>query len=156
MDLTPKEQAEEHRKIGHTFAKAATACARLNPATAAILLAEAEKHFKKVGELDPPQPEWREGDLVRDRFGGLWQFDGSKWHRRCMERSTARLDRDYGPIHKVHIADPARREVVVSLDGIDLRLLESLQDWSEGSVSTTSAVTIRVAKAAREQLGEVQ
>ena len=106
----------------------------------------------------PPQPVWHSGDLARDRFGGLWQLDGDKWHLRCMQRSTADLARDFGPIHKVHIADPARHEVVVSLDGIDRTALDHWADQAECSprLWVQSKTAIRAAKAAREQLGEVQ
>ena len=115
MDLTPKEQAEQHR---------------------------------------PPQPEWQDGDLALDRFGGLWRLDGRKWHARGIERSTTSLIQIGGPIHKVHIADPAKHEVVVSLDGVNLDLLAEWAD-DDGSDGYSYKVTVRVAKAARKQLGGV-
>lgn len=131
--------------------------------TAKELRVEAKLHRKMADEIDPPappQPEWRDGDLARDRFGDLWQFDGSKWHLRSMQRRTAILTRESGPIHKVHIADPAKHEVVISLDGIDREILREIllayEDWDEDALSTLSSAGLRAAKAAREQLGGVQ
>ena len=163
MNLTPKEQAEQHRKIADNLDGVAASCDALGLDLMAYVSRTNATEFRtSADEIDPPtppQPEWREGDLVRDRFGGLWQFDGSKWHLRCMERSTASLIRDFGPIRKVHIADPARHEVVVSLDGLDRDFIDKgWGDLREEDIyqSTSGKLASRAAKAARKQLGEVQ
>ena len=111
-----------------------------------------------LDQTAPPQPEWHDGDFARSHHGGLWQFDGEWWHLGGKKLSTAGLNRDFGPIHKVHIADPARHEVVVSLDGIDRTALDHWADQAECSprLWVQSKTAIRAAKAAREQLGEVQ
>ena len=58
---------------------------------------------------------------------------------------------------KQRIADPAKQEVVVSLDGINRETLDGWHDMGEQKYgSVASRVAIRVARAAREQLGEVQ
>lgn len=158
---TDKQAVEQHRKIADTFVAAADACAPLHPVTAKDLRAEAKLHRKMADDLDPPQPEWREGDLVCDRQGDLWQFDGDEWcHLHGVERSTASLIRDFGPIRKVRVADPVKHEVVISLDGIDREILREIllayEDWDEDALSTLSSAGLRAAKAAREQLGGVQ
>ena len=152
MNLTPKEKAEQHRKMADDLDAVADAHKIYREAAEAIR--------KMADELDPPQPEpvWHSGDLARDRQGDLWQFDGSYWHLHGIERSTASLIRDFGPIHKVHVADPARQEVVVSLDGIDRRVVDVayFEVGDDQVVSTAGKIAHRTAKAAREQLGEVQ
>ena len=158
MNLTPKEQAEQHRKIADAYVALADAFGPLHREAAKSFRVAAESYRKEADRIDPPQPEWQDGDLALDRDGELWQFDGDEWHLRSMQRSTASLIRDFGPIHKVHTADPAKHEVVVSLDGLDLKALLSYEDWDEdgGNLSIISRTGIRAAKAAREQLGEVQ
>ena len=104
------------------------------------------------------QPEWQHGDFVRDRDGDLWQYDDGQWHYLYAEMTTKELTDSYGPLHKVHVADPTKREVVISLDGIDRTALDHWADQAECSprLWVQSKTAIRAAKAAREQLGEVQ
>ena len=112
-----------------------------------------------LDQTAPPQPEWHDGDFARSHHGGLWQFDGEWWHLGGKKLSTAGLNRDFGPIRKVHIADPARHEVVVSLDGLDRDFIDKgWGDLREEDIyqSTSGKLASRAAKAAREQLGEVQ
>ena len=161
MNLTPKEQAEQHRKIADNLDGVAASCDALGLDLMAYVSRTNATEFRtSADEIDPPappQPKWQDGDYSRDRFGNLWQLDGSKWYLRSMKRSTASLNRDYGPIHKVHIADPAKHEVVVSLAGVNLDLLAEWADEDESGYShPVPKVTTRAAKAAREQLGEVQ
>ena len=157
MNLTPKEQAEQHRKVADAYVALADAFGPLHRPTAKSFRVAAESYREKADRIDPLQPYWQDGDYSRDRFGGLWHFDGGKWYLRSMQRSTASLVRDFGPIHKVHVADPAKQEVVISLEGIDR---EDLDMWATEKESNYGApsqlIAIRAAKAAREQLGEVQ
>lgn len=90
----------------------------------------AEEARSIANKLDPPQPEWQNGDLVRDSDGDLWQFDGDLWWSRGDRRPTEELIEWFGPIRKVHLADPAKQEVVVSLDGINRDALDQWAKWA--------------------------
>ena len=111
---------------------------------------------------DPPQPEWKDGDLVHDCHGELWQFGYGDWHLYGTTHSTESLTRQYGPLTRVltydpatqRIADPAKQEVVVSLDRINRSMIVPWEQWA-GCDLVEAACRI-VAEAAREQLGEVQ
>lgn len=67
-----------------------------------------------------PQPEWKEGDLVRDAAGRLWEFSDGFWWGGSGTSSVCGYDDkwmgdDNGPLRRVHLADPANGEVVVKI-----------------------------------------
>ena len=159
--MDPKTEAQRRRRIADLFDEIAEHRAAIgDSAEGALLLAREDR--AQADKLDPPQPEWQNGDLVRDRDGELWQYCVGLWY--CQETShrTESLTSHYGPLTPVltydpatqRIADPAKQEVVVSLDGIDRERLDAWAGYTE--LSLPEAVARRVAKAAREQLGEVQ
>lgn len=152
--MDPKTEAQHRRELADALDVVAEKFQPLNAAAAGSYRLNAEANRNLADELDPPQPAWQDGDLVRDRDGHLWQYDGDLWWFRGGDYPTEHLISLYGPIRKVRVADPAEQEVVVSLDGLDR---ERLDDWAGYTeLSLPEAVARRVAKAAREQLGEVQ
>lgn len=124
------------------------------------------EHLRKEAEkLDPPEPEWGEGDLVRDCKRRLWEYHGGFWYAREFGgHKTELLTSKYGPLTRVvtydpseqQYADPYEWEVVVSLEDIDLDYLSDWADEDSEESPFTDLITSIVAKAAREQLGETQ
>ena len=123
----------------------------------------AQNRRREADKLDPPQPEWQDGDLARDRNGILWECDHrGVWRSGYASHSTEIMTRDFGPLTRVltydpakqRIADPAKQEVVVSLDRINRSMIVPWEQWA-GCDLVEAACRI-VAEAAREQLGEVQ
>lgn len=160
--MDPKTEAKHRREIANLLDQVAEKFQPLNANTAEVHRESAEANRRHADKLDPPQPEWQEGDLVRDCQGDLWQFGYGDWHLYGTTHSTESLTRHYGPLTRVltydpatqRIANPAKQEVVVSLDGIDRERLDAWAEYTE--LSLPEAVARRAAKAAREQLGQVQ
>lgn len=160
--MDAKDEAERRRRIANLLDQVAGEFWPLSTNTTKAYRSKAQANRNFADELDPPQPAWQDGDLVRDRHGDLWQFGYGDWHLYGTTHSTESLTRHYSPLTRVHtydpatqrIADPAKRQVVVSLDGIDRERLDAWAGYTE--LSLPEAVARRVAKAAREQLGEVQ
>ena len=159
--MDPKTEAEHRRHIANLFddiAEHRAAIGDISEGARSVASGERERADK----LDPPQPEWQDGDLVRDRNGNLWEYTLGLWHCHDTNRRTESLTRDYSPLTRVltydptkqRIADPAKQEVVVSLDGINRDALDQWAKWA--ACEPAEEVCIRAAKAAREQLGEVQ
>ena len=155
--MDPKTEAKELREIANLYDQIAERRDAIGVSAEGARMAARENRVR-ADELDPPLHEWQDGDYVRDKNGGVWRHDGSFW--RSAGGAYVRvsdLPALYGPIHKVNIADPAKQEVVVSLDGIDRVTLDRRADESEDDFTWPAArASFRAAKAAREQLGEVQ
>lgn len=151
--MDAKTEAKHRRNIADAFDALAEKWKPLSPDTAEEFRLDAKFNRRRADELDPPQHEWQDGDYVRDKNGGVWRHDGKVW-RSPAGAYVSDLPALYGPIRKVNIADPAKQEVVVSLDGIDRERLDAWAGYTE--LSLPEAVARRAAKAAREQLGEVQ
>ena len=115
-------------------------------------LSNAEHHRLQADKADPPQPEWKEGDYAVDGGGNVWRLKNGKWDG---EYSTKELINYYGPIHKVYVSDPSEKQVAVSVDGLGLDLLQSFENWDEEALSTLNSAGLRVAKALRYQLGDL-
>ena len=161
--MDPKTEAQHRRELADALDVVAEKFQPLNAAAAGSYRLNAEANRNLADELDPPQPEWRDGDYVRDKNGGVWRHDGSVWRSAgggCALASD--LPHLYGPLTRVltydpatqRVADPAKQEVVVSLDGINRDALDQWAKWA--ACEPAEEVCIRAAKAAREQLGEVQ
>lgn len=135
------------------------------PRSAGYSRADANEYREQANELDPPTVSYESGDLVLDRDGDLWTYgsaDGGYWYRfnSTQRLSLYDLTRMYGPHRKVHLADPAKQEVVISLDGITSDgwvnvWADETEDSHRHHADSTKAV-IRAAKAARDQLGQVK
>lgn len=165
--MDPKTEAQHRRAIADLFDQLAEKFQPLNAAAAGSYRLNAEANRRRADELDPPQPEWQDGDLVRDCNGNLWCRSRDEWLRFGAKSfySTGALDKNYGPLTRVltydpatqRIADPAKQEVVISIDGIDQRVLDAYHEAEDDQpMSTAGRIARRVAKAAREQLGQVQ
>lgn len=160
--MDAKTEAQHRRNIANAFDVLADAFKPLDAHTAEGYQNSATVNRSLADKLDPPQPEWQDGDLVRDRFGTLWEYELEVWHCHHANRGTEALTNTYGPLTRVltydpatqHIADPAKQEVVISLDGINRDALDQWAKWA--ACEPAEEVCIRAAKAAREQLGEVQ
>lgn len=163
--MDPKTEAQHRRELADALDVVAEKFQPLDAHTAEGYRGNAQVNRSIAEKLDPPQPEWRDGDLVHDRHGDLWQFGYGDWHLYGTTHSTESLTRHYGPLTRVltydpatqRIADPAKQEVVVSLAGIDRVALDRRASESEDDFTWPAArAGFRAAKAAREQLGEVQ
>lgn len=164
--MDAKTEAQHRREIADALDQVAEKYKPLSADTAEFHRGNAEANRRRADELDPPQPEWQDGDLVRDRNGNLWEYDGysNMWGAFGVSgcRSTATLDEVRGPLTRVltydpatqRVADPAKQEVVVSLDGINRSMIVPWEQWA--GCDLVEAVGRIVAEAAREQLGEVQ
>ena len=164
-NYTDKQKAELYREAAAAYDALAKKVQPLDATVADFHRRTAQTNRDIADKLDPPQPEWREGDLVKDCKGRLWQYHGSFWYAREFGgHDTELLTSKYGPLtrlltydpSKQQYADPHEREVVVSLKDIDL---EYLSDWlHEDSEESpfNDLITSIVAKAAREQLKKVE
>ena len=160
--MDAKTEAQRRRHIANLFDEIAEHRAAIGDISeGARSVASGER--ERADKLDPPPPEWQDGDLVRDRQGELSQYRGGRWRSIYgPTHSTEELTNRYGPLTRVltydpatqRVADPAKQEVVVSLDGIDRGRLDAWAGYTE--LSLPEAVARRAAKAAREQLSEVQ
>ena len=95
---------------------------------------KASGHLRSTAdELDPPQPEWQDGDLVRGKGGMLWERSFSRWHNtmRMPSLTDKELVGKYGPLRRVYLADPDKGEVVVSIEGLDKNILRASLDYSD-------------------------
>lgn len=115
-------------------------------------------------ELDPPQPEWPEwhdGYLVRDRDGDLWELSLGLWYCQGTYCNTESLTRHHSPLTRVltydpatqRIADPAKQEVVVSIEGLRkdvLRRLAQSDELEPYADSYACRTLTRVAKAVQD------
>ena len=98
---------------------------------------DARTHRQTASEADPPQTEWYVGDLVLDKDGFLWERHALDWRSTNGElfgRSDADLIHDRGPLRRVHLADPAEGEVVVSIGGPDKDWLREALRWTQRSI----------------------
>lgn len=159
--MDPKTEARELREIANLYDQIAERRDAIGfGAEGARDNAKANR--RRADELDPPQPEWQDGDLARDNEGDLWQFGYGNWHLRGLHIRADVMTLNYGPLTRVltydpakqRIADPAQQEVVISLDGINRDALDQWAKWA--ACEPAEEVCIRAAKAAREQLGEVR
>lgn len=152
--MDDKTEAKIHRNAADLFDQLAKVIKPLNAYAAEGYRLNAQVHRKAAEDLDPPQGEWEEGDLVRDCHDELWRYDGSVWRRFGIKgfHSTASLDENFGPTHQVFVSDPTQREVVVSLDGIDRSAIVPWEQWA--GCDLVEEVCQIVAKAAREQLAQ--
>lgn len=157
--MDAKTEAQHRREIADALDVVADKFQPLSTNTTKAYRSKAQANRNFADELDPPQPEWQAGDLVRDKNGGVWRHDGKVWRSPAGAYvRVSDLPALYGQIRKAHIADPAKQEVVVSLDGIDRAELDSWAHRAECGPGSwvQSKTAIRAALAAREQLGEVQ
>ena len=160
--MDPKTEAQRRREAADLLDQVAAKFQPLSADVAEAYRRNAESNRRTANLLDPPQPEWKNGDLVRDYNGNLWQYNLRAWHSGWASHSTEVLTREFSPLTRVltydpakqRIADPAKQEVVVSLDGIDRERLDAWAGYTE--LSLPEAVARRAALAAREQLGQVQ
>lgn len=155
--MDAKTEARRRRNAADLLDQVAEELQPLSVGAAKQYQLNAEANRSIANKLDPPQPEWQDGDLVLGANSTLWFYECGLWNSPSFTdmRSTDSLIAVYGPIRKVRIADPAKQEVVVSLEGIDR---EDLDGWAWQEESSYSAparrTAIRAAKAAREQLGK--
>lgn len=165
-NFTDKQKAEQRRKIADAFDALAEAFEPLEEIVTEGYKRAAEANRKTADELDPPLPEWDDGDLVRDHNGWLWEYMLGVWFCCGMRRETEALTRNYGPLTRVSTYDPAKQrvvdseqqKVVISLDGIDRTELDKWGEENKSNYLPTTAekVAFRVSAAAREQLKKVE
>ena len=157
-NYTDKQKAEQRRKIADAFDVLAEKFEPLNADVAEAHRKNAEVNRRIAEKLDPPQPEWQDGDLVRDRDGDLWEYDASVgvWRRFGIREPyyTEVLADNFGPLRKVYVSDPSKNQVVVSVDEIYRTALLAQADKDEQEESSLTIAGIRVAKAVREQLAD--
>ena len=164
MDKMTK--AESLRKMADHFDEIAKISNDIGDSNVASHYRNIAEHLREqVDKIDPPQPEWQDGDLARDRCGNVWEYMLGLWYCQGTSYRTEALTRDCGPLTRVLTYDPAKQtvanheqqEVVVSVDGLDREELDSWETLEEFNYSVSgSRAAFRISKAAREQLGEVQ
>ena len=161
--MDAKTEAQRRRRIADLLDQVAEEFKPLNATAAESYEDNAEANRRIAERLDPPQPEWQDGDLVRDRFGTLWEYELEVWHCHHANRGTEALTNTYGPLTRVLTYDPATQrvtdrenDVIVNLDDIDRKWLNGWHDPLGEDRRSQMEVARIVAKAAREQLGEVQ
>lgn len=149
-NYTDKQKAELYREAAAAYDALAKKVQPLDATVADFHRRTAQTNRDIADKLDPPQPEWREGDLVKDCKGRLWQYHGSFWYAREFGgHDTELLTSKYGPIRKVYVSDPYEKQVVVSVDGLDPDHVAEWLKWA--ACNPEEEVCIRIAEAVRNQ-----
>lgn len=150
-----KTKVESLRTMADHFDEIANLSNDIEDSDVALHYRNIAEHLRKEAEkLDPPQPEWKDGDLVRSQHGYLWEHSGGTWFRRHTTFTYEELVSLFGPLRRVYVSDPSENQVVVSVDEIYHTALLAQADKDEQEESSLTIAGIRVAKAVREQLGE--
>ena len=111
--MDDKSKARLMRELADTEDRAAGLCTALGWLGLGTLhQSSAEFHRLQADKSDPPQPEWKEGDLVVDRNDDLWKCLGNDVWFRFLDRhgivwlTTGKLLKDVGPLRKVNKVAP--------------------------------------------------
>lgn len=131
--MNTKEKAALHRTLAAEAHSMAETYSKLGQTYAATKFSRIAEYELSVAEKLFFTEEWKNGDLVRDQDGDLWQFGYGTWHMCGTQRSTETLNYRYGPLTRVLTYDPAKQrtasasagEYVVDLSDIPTEFFSS-------------------------------